>query len=383
MYSGNQQGMKEHKQYIAKTLELAKKGKGLVSPNPLAGALIVKNNRIISNGWHKAFGMPHAEIDALKKAGDKGKGATLYINLEPCCHYGKTAPCTKAIIAAGIKQVVCPMEDPNPLVAGKGFKELEKNGITVKRGILKEDAEKLNRAYITYITQKRPYVILKWAQTLDGKIATGNGDSKWITDEKTRDFVKRLRFETDALLVGINTIIRDNPSLDYIIPSFQTVKRALERKRYKKIILDPHLKMPRQSRLWEDQKSDILLVVSDKTSSQKIEGYRGRERCDILLIPEKNGEFHLRTLMDELYRKEIGIIMVEGGNYTLTSFWEEKLADEIMVFTGNKVLGGHNSLSPISGQEREHFSEAVKIKYSETKMIGNDLFVRGEPCFQG
>ncbi|MCM8760278.1 MAG: bifunctional diaminohydroxyphosphoribosylaminopyrimidine deaminase/5-amino-6-(5-phosphoribosylamino)uracil reductase RibD [Candidatus Omnitrophica bacterium] len=375
--------MREHKEFIKETLKLAEKGKGLVSPNPMVGAVIVKGSQVVGKGWHKAFGMPHAEIEALKEAGDRAKGATLYVNLEPCCHYGKTPPCTKAIIEAGIKEVICSMEDPNPLVKGKGIEELEENGIAVRTGILKEEAEVLNRPYITYITKKRPYIILKWAQTIDGKIATGTGSSKWITGEDTRDFVKKLRFEVDGIVVGINTLMKDNPFLDYVAPSYQTKKEILDRKRYWKIVIDPYLKMPAEGKIWENQNSKILLVASEKASKEKIRYFISERGCDMVNVPEEEGRLDIKLLTDVLFKREIGIIMIEGGSFTLTSFWEEKLADEVMVFTANKILGGDSSLSPIGGKEREHISEAVRIEYYETKMLGDDIFIRGKVCFQG
>ncbi|MCM8761723.1 MAG: bifunctional diaminohydroxyphosphoribosylaminopyrimidine deaminase/5-amino-6-(5-phosphoribosylamino)uracil reductase RibD [Candidatus Omnitrophica bacterium] len=375
--------MREYKKFIKEALKLAEKGKGLVSPNPMVGAVIVKGSQIVGKGWHKAFGMPHGEIEALKEAGDKAKGATLYANLEPCCHYGKTPPCTKAIIEAGIKEVICSIEDPNPLVAGKGIKELEKNGIAVRTNILREEAEVLNRPYITYITKKRPYIIWKWAQTIDGKIATCKGSSKWITGQDTRDFVKRLRFEVDGIVVGIKTVIRDNPSLDYIAPAYQTKKDILNRKRYWKIITDPYLKIPEEGKIWKNHNSKILLVVSEKVEEERIRYFIGERGCDVVRVPEEQGRLNLKLLMEELYKREIGIIMVEGGSYTFTSFWEEKLADEVMVFTANKILGGNTSLSPIAGKGRECISEAVKVEYYETKMLRDDFFIRGRICFQG
>ncbi|MCM8830032.1 MAG: bifunctional diaminohydroxyphosphoribosylaminopyrimidine deaminase/5-amino-6-(5-phosphoribosylamino)uracil reductase RibD [Candidatus Omnitrophica bacterium] len=375
--------MRDHKEFIKGAFKLAERGKGLVSPNPMVGAVIVKGSHIVGKGWHKAFGMPHGEIEALKEAKDKAKGATLYVNLEPCCHYGKTPPCTKAIIESGIKEVICSMEDPNPLVASKGIEELEENGITVRSGILKEEAELLNRPYITYITKKRPYIILKWAQTIDGKIATGTGSSKWITGQDTRDFVKKLRFEVDGIVVGIKTVINDNPSLDYISPTYQVKKDILNRKRYWKIVIDPHLKIPEDVKIWENQNSKVLLVISEKAKEEKIRYFLREKGCDVVKISEEQGRLNLKYLMDELYKREIGIIMVEGGSYTLTSFWEEKLADEVIVFTANKILGGDNSLSPIEGKGREVISEAVKIEYYEKKMLGNDFFIRGRVCFQG
>lgn len=374
--------MREHKEFIKETLKLAERGRGLVSPNPMVGAVIVKGSRVIGKGWHNAFGMPHAEIEALKQAGDKAKGATLYVNLEPCCHYGKTPPCTKAIIEAGIKEVICSMEDPNPMVAGKGIKELEKNGITVRKGILREEAEDLNKPYMTYITKKRPYIILKWAQTLDGKIATYKGSSQWITGEESRRRVRIMRFEVDGIVAGINTVVNDDPSLDYIPPSFQTGKGVIEKKRYWKIVIDPYLRIPEKGRLWENPSANVLLIISERASEDRVRYFVNKKGCDVIKIPMEDSGLSLKVLMDELYKRDIGIIMVEGGSYTLTSFWEAKLVDEIMVFIANKILGGKNALIPITGKERGHISEAIIVEYYERKMIGNDLLIRGRPCFQ-
>ncbi len=374
--------MTNHIEFIKETLKLAEKGRGLVSPNPMVGAVITRGSHILGRGWHKAFGLPHAEIEALKEAGKKAKGATLYVNLEPCCHYGKTPPCTEAIINAGIKEVICAMKDPNPLVNGKGFEELEKNGLKVRTGFLQEEAENLNSAYITYITKTRPYILLKWAQTLDGRIATYNGDSKWITSEETRNFVKKKRFEVDGIVVGINTILQDNPSLDYLPPSFQTQKELLCHKRYYKIILDPLLKTPVEGNWWKNVNSRVLLVVSDNIPEEKISAITGRENSEVIKLPCSGGRFSLKNLAEKLYKKEIGIIMVEGGSETLTCFWDEKMADEIMVFIGNKILGGKDSLLSITGKNRELFSEAVTVKDLEIQKMGDDFFIRGKPCFQ-
>jgi len=372
---------KSHREFLKEALRLAEKGRGLVSPNPMVGAVIVSGSRVLGRGWHKAFGMPHAEIEALREAGKKAKGATLYVNLEPCCHYGKTPPCTGAIAEAGMKEVFCSMEDPNPLVAGKGIEELERNGIRVRKGILEEEARQLNSAYITCITQKRPYIILKWAQTLDGKIATHTGDSKWITGEGTRELVKKLRFEMDAILVGVNTVIRDNPSLDYVFPSFQTQKVFEGRKRYHKIVLDPFLRIPSEGRLWENRKSRVVLAVSDGIPEEGLKAFSARENAEVMRLPFDNNRFRLKDLMEKLHGKEIGMLMVEGGSETLTSFWEERLADEIMVFTGSRILGGRRSLPSIAGKDSESLSEAVKVNCTEMKVLGEDFLIRGKPCF--
>ncbi len=369
-------------EFLKETLKLAEKGRGLVSPNPMVGAVIASGRRVLGRGWHKAFGMPHAEIEALKEAGGRAQGATLYINLEPCCHYGKTPPCTLAIIEAGIKEVVCSIKDPNPLVSGKGIEELEKNGIKVRTGVMSEESERLNAPYITYITKKRPYVTLKWAQTLDGKTAAYTGDSKWITGEETREFAKKIRFENDSVLVGVKTVIKDNPFLDFVFPAFQTKKSFAEGKRYYKIVLDPFLQMPAEGNIWENKNSRVLLAVSEDLPAERMEPFSRKENVEFIKLPVYNNRFRLKDLMEKLYEKEIGIIMVEGGSETLTSFWEEKLADEIMVFTGNKILGGKRSFASIAGRDSNSFSEAVSVEYLETKVLGEDIFIRGKPCFR-
>ncbi|MGB9677051.1 MAG: bifunctional diaminohydroxyphosphoribosylaminopyrimidine deaminase/5-amino-6-(5-phosphoribosylamino)uracil reductase RibD [Candidatus Ratteibacteria bacterium] len=374
--------MVEYKKFLKKCFKLAEKGKGLVSPNPLVGAVIAKGERIIAEGYHKGFGLPHAEVDALNKAKDKAKGATLYVNLEPCCHWGKTPPCTDAIIKSGIKEVIACMKDPNPLVNGNGFKTLEENGIKVRYGFLEEEAEEFNRFYITNITKKRPYVILKWAQTIDGKIATKNYSSKWITGEKTRNYLKRKRFEVDGILVGVNTVLIDNPLLDYIEPEFQTKKNIIERKRYYKIVLDPYGKTPMDANIWKSEKSKVLIVFDESIEEKEIEKYKIKSNFEYIKIPTENGKFNIEKLLEKLLEKNIGIIMVEGGKFTLTTFFENKIFDEIWAFLGNKILGGENSISVCGGRDKENIDEAVIIEKIEFEKIEDDILIKGRLCLQ-
>ncbi|MCM8786401.1 MAG: bifunctional diaminohydroxyphosphoribosylaminopyrimidine deaminase/5-amino-6-(5-phosphoribosylamino)uracil reductase RibD [Candidatus Omnitrophica bacterium] len=371
--------MVEYKKFLKKCFKLAEKGKGLVSPNPLVGAIIAKGERIIGEGYHKAFGLPHAEIEALNKAKNKAKGATLYVNLEPCCHWGKTPPCTEAIIKSGIKEVIACIKDPNPLVNGNGFKMLEENGIKVRHGFFEEEAEEFNRFYITNITKKRPYIILKWAQTIDGKIATYTGSSKWITTEKAREYLKRKRFEFDGILVGINTILVDNPFLDYIADEFQTKKDIIKRKRYYKIILDAKGKTPLESNIWKNEKAKVLIVFDEKIGEEEIEKYKVKPNFDYIKVYYENGKFDLKVLLEKLLiEKNIGIIMVEGGKYTLTEFFENKLFDEIWAFIGNKILGGENSISVFGGENKIDIGkEAMEIEKITIERIENDLLIKG------
>jgi diaminohydroxyphosphoribosylaminopyrimidine deaminase/5-amino-6-(5-phosphoribosylamino)uracil reductase len=367
--------------FIKTALKLAERGRGLVSPNPLVGAVVAKGGRILGEGYHRAWGMPHAETEAIRKAKGKTKGASLYVNLEPCCHYGKTPPCTEAIIKAGIKEVICSMKDPNPLVSGKGIEELEKNGIKVRLGSMEKQAAELNSSYILNNEQKRPYVILKWAQTLDGKMATAMGDSKWITGESARQYVKKLRFGADGIIAGINTVLKDNPFLDYSFPSFHPAKME-SRKRYRKIILDPQMKMPPQGNIWNNSNTGILIVASDKAPLEKISLFERRKNCEVIVLQTENGAFDMKQLLTALYQKDIGIIIVEGGSNTITRFWEAKAADEAIIFCSSKILGDNRAMTSIGGRDKEKISEAVEIKIRETKIFGQDIMIRGTPCFQ-
>ncbi|MFN4227179.1 MAG: bifunctional diaminohydroxyphosphoribosylaminopyrimidine deaminase/5-amino-6-(5-phosphoribosylamino)uracil reductase RibD [Candidatus Ratteibacteria bacterium] len=370
--------MVDHKKFLKRCFKLAEKGKGLVSPNPLVGAIIAKGERIIAEGYHKGFGLAHAEIEALNRAKDKAKGATLYVNLEPCCHWGKTPPCTESIIKSGIKEVIACIIDPNPLVNGNGFKILEENGIKVRYGYLEEEAEEFNRYYITNITKARPYIILKWAQTIDGKIATYNGLSKWITREKTREYLKKKRFEVDGILVGVNTILKDNPFLDYIANKFQAKREILDRKRYYKIILDPEGKTPIESNIWKNEKSKVLIVFDERIDESKIEKYSIKTNFDYIKIPRENGKFEIEKLLEKLLvEKNIGIIMVEGGKFTLTQFFEKEIFDEIWAFIGKKILGGENSISVFGGKDRENIEQAIELEKIEVEQIEDDILLKG------
>ncbi|HOV22066.1 MAG TPA: bifunctional diaminohydroxyphosphoribosylaminopyrimidine deaminase/5-amino-6-(5-phosphoribosylamino)uracil reductase RibD [bacterium] len=374
--------MVDHIKLLKQAIKLAEKGKGLVSPNPMVGAIIVQKSKIVGSGYHQCFGMPHAEVEAIKKAGKNTIGATLYVNLEPCCHWGKTPPCTEKIISSGIKEVISCMKDPNPIVNGNGFKILQENGIKVRLFPV-EGAFQLNQPYITYITKKRPYIILKWAQTIDGKIATKTGDSKWITGEKARKFVREKRFEIDGIVVGINTVLADNPFLDYIPPQFEVKKKLLERKRYYKIIIDPHLKTPLESNIWKNEKSKVLIFISDKVDKEKISFYhQKKENFEFVCLSTENGKFKIDEFLGQLYKKEIGIIMVEGGKNVLTWFFENRKVDEFLIFIGNKIIGGENSINVIGGKDIEKISESFYLENRKIEFFDDDILIRGKVCFQ-
>jgi len=359
------------KKYIQLCLELAKKGVGKVSPNPLVGCVIVKNNRIVGQGYHEYFGGPHAEIEALRNAGPKTKGATLYINLEPCCHWGKTPPCTDAIIDAGIKQVVVSMKDPNPLVNGKGIKQLKVKGVKCKVGILEEEAKELNRAYIKFVTKKMPYVILKTAMSLDGKIATRRGESKWITSTEAREYVHSLRSQVDAVLVGINTVLKDNPTLTTHSKGHNPLR----------IILDPYLSIPRNAEVLDDQ-AETLLVISETItqSEQNRKKIKILENSGIKILasPEEDGKFDFREIMRQLADMNITSVLIEGGGGTNAYALEAGIVDEIMFFIAPKIIGGKNAPTPVEGEGIKTLSEALRIKDLSIEKIGEDFLLKGK-----
>ena len=363
--------MNKHEFFMKKVLELAEKGKGTTSPNPMVGALVVKNNRIIASAYHRRPGGLHAEAIALKRAGQKAKGATLYVNLEPCAHLGRTPACVKAIIKSGIKQVYCSMIDPNPVNNGKGKRELEKNGIKVKVGVLNKEAVKLNEVFIKYVTRKMPFVTIKAAESLDGKIATRTMDSRWITSDSSRDYSHNLRSEMDAVLVGVNTIMRDNPIL---------VSRR--NKSPLKIVLDSNLRVPENAKIFSKESPSLNIVAILKKSLKDPHIFKKVERFSkrgilIVACPGKNNRIDLEWLLKELAELEISRLLVEGGGDTISGFLEEGLADRALFFIAPKIIGGRSAITSVEGKGAEKISQAINLKNVKVEMIGPDILVSG------
>lgn len=349
--------------FLKEALKLAKKGMGWTNPNPMVGALIVKGGKIVASGYHKKFGSPHAEIEALKKAREQAKGAILYLNLEPCCHFGKTPPCTDAIIQAGISRVVCSTLDPNPKVSGKGIKQLKKAGLDVLVGGLKDKAKRLNEAFFTFHQKRRPFVALKFAASLDGKIATKTGDSKWITNEKARLFARKLRSKYQAVLVGINTIIKDNPHLG---PRIRDKKDPL------RIILDPNLRIPLECQVLRDD--NILIATTPVASEEKIELLK-QKRISILIF--KNKKILLKDLLNYLKDQEIISLLVEGGGETLGRFIDEKLFDKVYAFYSPIIIGGEKGISAISGNGVRYIKDAIHLNDFTLKKFNDNVLIIG------
>lgn len=359
--------MSEHKKYIQQAYKLALKGKGLTSPNPMVGAVVVKAGKVIATGWHKRCGADHAEVDALKKIGDKARGATLHVTLEPCTHHGRTPACTDAIIKAGIKKVVIGVLDPNPVNDGKSVKILQKAGIQVEAGFLKSELAEMNEAFNKYITKKMPFVTAKCAQTLDGKIATSTGDSKWITSDQTRDYARRRRHNFDAIMVGINTVLADNPQLNPV-PRKQN---------FKKIVVDSTLKTSLKAQLFVGTKpSNIIIATTKKASKSKIKQFT-KKGVQILIAPSKGKHSHvdLRWLMKDLGKKEISNLLIEGGGRLIGRALKDGLVDKLNIYIAPKIIGDQNAISSIAGLNITKIDRALKLKDIRIEKLGEEFLL--------
>ena len=352
--------IKEYEKHIKRCFELALWGVGKVSPNPLVGAVIVKDDKVIAEGYHKAVGLDHAELDAIKNASCDLKGATLYCNLEPCCHTNKrTPPCAQRIIKEGITKVVIANLDPNPEVAGNGVKLMEEAGIEVITGILKDEGKEINEIFFHHITQKKPFVHLKMAQTLDGKLASKNKDSKWITSEESRANVHQIRENYDAIMVGANTVREDNPTLTVRIPGKET-------KGILRIILSLSGELKRDLNIFNDEFKHLTYVIIP-TNLKKIFPFQ-TITCDL----NDNGEFNLEQLLNKLYLDfNIKSLFVEGGQLVHTSFIHQHLYNKISVFVAPKILGsGHETIGDLGS---ELIADAVQFENAKWKTVGPDI----------
>jgi diaminohydroxyphosphoribosylaminopyrimidine deaminase/5-amino-6-(5-phosphoribosylamino)uracil reductase len=358
----------DDERWMRRALRLAEKGKGRTSPNPMVGAVLVKKERVVGQGYHARAGEAHAEIIALRKAGEEAKGATLYINLEPCSHYGKTPPCAPALIQAGIKRAVVGMEDPNPLVKGKGLEILRTAGLDVEVGILEEACQKLNEAFFKYIRTKEPFVILKIATTLDGKIATQNGESKWITGEESRQLVYRMRNEADGILVGAGTILKDDPLLTARIRGGKDPYR---------IVLDSHLRIPEKAKIIDRNPEKTILATTKLAPKRKIKNLEERG-VRVLILNSKKGRVHLKSLLSTLGRMGMMSLLVEGGSEVNGSFLDERLIDKVFLFVSPKFLGGP-ALGIFGGKGTEKLEKAFSLNLIKIKKAGDDILLEGYP----
>ena len=363
--------------YMNIALQLAKKGKGKVNHNPLVGAIIVRDGVILGRGYHKEYGKAHAEVNAFLDAKEDITGATMYVTLEPCSHYGKTPPCVERIIENKISRVVIGMIDPNPLVAGKGIEKLKKSGITVTVGVLEEECRKLNEVFIKYITKNEPFVVLKTAMSLDGKIATSRGESKWITGEKARNEVHNLRNELEAIMVGVDTVIIDNPELTCRLENGRNPIR---------IIVDSTLKIPLNSKVLKNQDEAKTIVATKKEAiEEKVKKLEALGVTVLKISDDKeyennnirNKKVNLNNLMKELGKLNIDGVLLEGGATLNYSALQEGIVDKIQVYIAPKIIGGLNSKGPVGGTGIEFLKDAFKINDLTSKFIGEDILIEG------
>ena len=361
--------MNTNEKYMRLALELAIKAEGLTNPNPVVGAIIVKNGRIVGKGYHRALGLPHAEVNALKDAGIRARGATLYVTLEPCDHFGRTPPCTGAIIRSGIRKVVVAMKDPNPINNGKGVSVLKTHGIETVTGVLEEGAKSINRPYIKFITRHIPYITVKAAQSLDGKIATRTGDSKWITSEDSRGYVHELRGKVDAVMVGENTVMKDDPLL---------LSKTRGAKQPARIVVTTGLRIPLNAKVFSRIAESPLFIATAKNALRKRAKSCETKGANVLFLKSKNGKVDLKDLFVTLGRMNFTHILVEGGGELIASLLEERLADRLLFFIAQKIIGGKDAITSVEGIGVAKVREAVVLKDLKIRRFINDILIEAE-----
>ena len=352
---------------MERALELAEKGTGKVNPNPLVGAVIVKNGEIIGEGYHECYGEAHAERNAVKNAKESVEDSTIYVTLEPCAHYGKTPPCVDLIIEKKFKKVVIGMLDPNELVAGKSIEKLKKNGIEVIVGIKEEECKKLNEIFIKYITSKSPFVILKSGMSIDGKIATYSGESKWITSKESREDAQNLRNRLNSIMVGVNTIIADDPELTC---------RINKDKKLIRIVVDTNLRIPLDSKVVKNKDKLTIIATILNSNERKKKALRDLG-VKIIEVSDKNNKVNLKELVKKLGQEGLDSVLIEGGGTLNFSALEDNIVDKVIFYIAPKILGGENSKSCIAGIGFSELNQAVNLKDISYRKIGEDLVVEG------
>jgi diaminohydroxyphosphoribosylaminopyrimidine deaminase/5-amino-6-(5-phosphoribosylamino)uracil reductase len=356
--------------WMLRAIELAERGRGHVEPNPLVGAVVVRDGQNIGEGWHQKFGQAHAEVNALAMAGDTARGGTLYVTLEPCCHHGKTPPCTDAILQAGIARVVAAIADPFPQVAGQGASRLRSAGVTVEFGVLAKSALRQNAPYLTLLGAGCPYIHAKWAMTLDGKIATRTGDSKWISSHAARALVHELRGRMDGILVGIGTALADDPLLTARPPGPRTATR---------VVLDSRARLPLESQLVRTARDVPTLVVTTPTAPPAAIDALRACGCEVIsLAPDAAGRPALPELFNELGRRRWTNLLIEGGSAVLGTCCDRRVVDEVHVFVAPKLIGGAGALTPAGGTGVAMVAEAIQFpQHSWTAVGDGNLYFHG------
>jgi len=357
-------------------LRLAAKGQGKTSPNPMVGALVVKNGRIVGRGYHQGPGQPHAEILALNQAGPRARGATLYVTLEPCCHLRKrTPPCVPAVRQSGVRQVVVAMTDPNPMVKGRGIAALRRAAITVTTGLAQEEAAQLNRAYVHWVTTGHPYVILKAGMTLDGKVATAKGESRWITGPRARQAAHRLRTQVDAVVVGVGTVLRDNPALT---ARLSARPRKLAPRQPLRVVLDSRLRTPLTATVCTKQDRAKTLIATTSRASRARRRPLERAGVEVVSLSTKNGRVSLPALMRLLGKRGITSVLIEGGSTVNAAALREKLVNHVLFYLAPTLMGGQDAKAVIGDCSPKRLAQALPLRHLTVRRIGTDLAVEGD-----
>jgi diaminohydroxyphosphoribosylaminopyrimidine deaminase/5-amino-6-(5-phosphoribosylamino)uracil reductase len=366
------------RRYMARAIQLAARGQGRVEPNPMVGCVIVRSpadpdlalheHQVVGEGWHRQYGGPHAEVEALGAAGPRAEGGTMYVSLEPCCHHGKTPPCSQAVIAAGIRRVVIAQADPFAQVAGQGIGELRRAGIEVLTGVLEQEARRLNAPYLKLIGQQRPWMIAKWAMTLDGKLATHSGHSQWISGRSSRAVVHQLRGRMDAILIGSRTARADDPRLTARPPGPRVATRVVADSRAS---LDPAGQLARTAR-----QVPVLVAVSEHAPAEACRGLT-EAGCELLVCPGETDNQRLEALLDQLGQRRMTNVLVEGGSHLLGVLWDLRQIDEVHVFVAPKLVGGARALSPLGGQGLAHVPDDLTLDDLTVQQLDHDVYVSG------
>lgn len=373
-------GDKLDRLYMRRAIELARKGAGQVAPNPLVGAVIVKEGRVIGEGWHAVFGGPHAEVHAISNASESVAGSTIYVTLEPCSHHGKTPPCAEALVSHGFKRVVVAMEDPNPLVAGRGIDLLKSSGIEVTLGVLEEEAKQLNAPFIKNMRTQMPFCVMKTGMTLDGKIATSTGNSRWITCEASRKMVHGLRHRYSGIMVGIGTVLADDPELTTRLEGVAGIDPH-------RIVVDTRARIPLEARLLSLKSPAKTIVATTRLANpDKIKALEA-VGAEIICTPLKEGQVDLTFLMLELAKRGIDSVLLEGGGTLNYNALKAGIVDQVLAFIAPKLLGGIHAKTPVEGQGVDTVDAGFMLENIKVTQVGTDILISGDvkkeaPCSQ-
>lgn len=368
------------RRYMALALRLAARGRGRTSPNPMVGAVVVANGRIVGQGYHRRAGGPHAELIALRAAGSRAKGATLYVSLEPCCHTAKrTPPCVPLLVASGLRRVVVAMEDPNPSVNGQGIRALRRAGLDVSVGCVRHEAQRLNESYVHWVTTGRPFVILKTAMTLDGKIAAPGGDSQWITGEAARHHVHGLRSRVDAILTGIGTVLHDDPQLT--VRWTESGARAKTARQPLRVILDSRLRIPLNARVLSRPSAGganaaSLIATTDRAPARRLAQLQARG-ARVLVLPGRAGRVSLSACLAALGRMGVSSVLIEAGSEVNASAFREKLVNRVCFYVAPRLLGGREAIGVIGGSSPKRLKDSLPLTDLRIQTIGGDFLIEG------